>query len=149
MARTSAKNAHKVSKKKAATSGRQPIIRGPFDRVRTAVCYDPERGLTHQSFKDECDIHRIVDTYARTGIVPAQRLKPRFGDCPETDLFEAACVQAAIRSAEEEGYESAETASEAPEATIEEKEGSPTGSPDNAAPAASEAADDESRGQLQ
>lgn len=59
-------------------------------------------GITRQSFKDECDINRIVETYARTGIVPGVRnIAPEYGDAPSSDLFEAACVQAEIRSAEE------------------------------------------------
>jgi len=61
-----------------------------------------EPGLTRQSFKDECDINRIVDQYTRTGLVPhVVRRSPQYGDVPEQSLFEAACVQAEIRSAEE------------------------------------------------
>jgi hypothetical protein len=106
--------------------------------------------LTHQSFKDECDITRIVETYARTGIVPGRRMEPQYGECPDTTLFEAACVQAAIRTAEADGFEySEEMAAEAVDGPISEKEGDSEGSPEKAAPAASQAADDESSGQSQ
>ena len=63
----------------------------------------PGPGKTRQSFKDECDINRIVDTYARTGIVNhIPRVAPQYGDNPEQTLFDAACVQAEIRSSEED-----------------------------------------------
>lgn len=128
-----------------------PYVRGPFERVRVAVCFDPEKGLTHQSFKDECDINNIVATYARTGIAPKPRGKPQFGVAPDADLFEAACVQAEIRSAEAEGSlpdaaepESSHTASEAAGDEISENLGETRESTQKAASAASEASDAES-----
>jgi hypothetical protein len=132
------------NKRQRRSKNKRPDVRGPFDRVRTAVCYDPEKGLTHQSFKDECDINRIVESYARTGIIPTgRRMEPIYGEAPDSTLFEAACAQAAIRSAEEDGFEyPSETASEAPEAPISENEGEPQGSPETPA-------DAESRGESQ
>lgn len=60
-------------------------------------------GRTRQSFADECDINRIVETYARTGIVNhLPRGAPQYGDNPEVSLFEAAIIQAEIRSSEED-----------------------------------------------
>jgi len=114
-----------------------PQVLGPFDRNRVTVDIDPETGLTHQSFKDECDITRIVETYARTGIIPAHRLEPHYGEAPDADLFEAACSQAAIRTAVEDGWE-------APEPTNPEEQGSdgtdpvtdPEPSPEGSEPAA-------------
>jgi hypothetical protein len=68
--------------------------------VQTTIEKD---GLTRQSFADECDVNRIVDTYARTGIVNhLPRTPPVYGDCPDQTLFEAACIQAEIRSSEED-----------------------------------------------
>ena len=128
--------------KQRRRSNKRPYVRGPFtrDRVETVIGDDD---LTHQSFKDECDITRIVETYARTGIVPGRRMEPQYGECPDTTLFEAACVQAAIRTAEADGFEyPSETASEAPEAPISEHEGEPQGAPETPA-------DDESSGQSQ
>lgn len=72
---------------------------------RVRLEFDPDQGRTHQSFKDECDINNIVATYARTGIVPHMaRGKPQYGDVPDVDLHAAACAQAEIRSAMEEGW---------------------------------------------
>lgn len=80
----------------------RPIARRPHQVPRVSVAF-PERGLTRGSFKDECDINRIVDTYARTGIVNhIPRVAPQYGDNPEQSLFEAACIQAEIRSSEED-----------------------------------------------
>ena len=68
--------------------------------VRVSFSEPPK---TRQSFKDECDVNRIVDTYARTGMVNhVPRVAPQYGDNPEQTLFEAACVQAEIRSSEED-----------------------------------------------
>lgn len=123
-----------------------PAVRGPFSRPRVAVEYDPKSGLTKQSFKDECDITRIVENYAR-GIITPNRLEPQFGDAPEIDLFEAACAQAAIRTAVEEGYEPSESASEAPEGPISQNPGETQGSPETAPQGApQDAADGESSG---
>ena len=62
-----------------------------------------EPAKTRQSFKDECDVSRIVDTYARTGLIQNMTsVAPQYADCPDSNLFEAACVQAEIRSSEEE-----------------------------------------------
>lgn len=135
MARAPVKNAHKVT------------VLGPFDRRRCQVEYDPERGLTRQSFKDECDVNRIVDTYARTGIIPAQRLEPHYGEAPESTLFEAACAQAAIRSAEADGFEyPSESSSEPAGDEISEEAGS-TPAEKTAPEGASQPADGESSGE--
>ena len=79
--------------------------RNPLRRNRVTIEFS-EQGLTHQSFKDECDVNRIVDQYARTGLVPsANRLTPQYGENPESTLFDAACVAAELRSLEEEGVD--------------------------------------------
>ena len=76
--------------------------RRAHEMPRVTVAF-PEAGKTRQSFKDECDINRIVDTYARTGMVNhLPRVAPQYGDNPDQTLFDAACVQAQIRSSEEE-----------------------------------------------
>jgi len=53
----------------------------PFD---PGITFDPEEGETQQSFKDECDINRIVSQYVKTGtwsgsLRPPTRV-PQFGD---------------------------------------------------------------------
>ena len=51
---------------------------------------DPNSTGAKQSFKDECDINRIMDTYKTTGIMPHQRKdKPRFGFAPDVDFRQA------------------------------------------------------------
>lgn len=107
----------------------------------------PDEGQTRQSFKDECDINRIVDTYARTGMVNhIPRLQPQWGENPDVNLFEAACIQAEIRSSEEEsvlnpspeplrGSESDETAE--PAGTLEGEEPEPATAPQDASDAES------------
>lgn len=98
-----------------------PTVRLEWDRE--AVQFHPaETGLTRQSFKDECDITRIVETYARTGIAPLNRHEPQYGDAPDSGLFEAALVQAEIRSAETYSDHFAETASETPSEATESPE---------------------------
>lgn len=103
-------------------------VRGAYERRRvlTPVADD---GITRQSFAEECDINKIVDTFTRTGMVNhIPRVKPVYGECPEQNLFEAACVQAAIRSSEEDA---ALTPPESPvEAETAETEGDPEGRPE-------------------
>ena len=100
---TATENAHEVSKKKKAAAGRRKACaRRTHEVPRVSIAF-PEIGKTRQSFKDECDINRIVDTYARTGMVNhIVRVAPQYGDIPEQTLFEAACVQAEIRASEED-----------------------------------------------
>lgn len=89
--------------------------RRPHEVPRVSIVFDPELGRTHQSFREECDVNRIVDTYTRTGVLThAARGKPQFGDAPDSTLFEAAVAQAEIRSAEEEGRWPLQEAPEAP-----------------------------------
>lgn len=82
----------------------RPKVRGPYDVERVQVRFDQDEGGAKQSFKDECDINRIVDSYARTGIVNhVARRRPEYGDAPDIDAFEAACIAADAASALEEG----------------------------------------------
>lgn len=39
-----------------------------------------EGGRTHQSFKDECDINRIMARHRKTGIVRQTLARPQYGD---------------------------------------------------------------------
>lgn len=51
-------------------------------RVRKRVSIDcSEGGMTHQSFRDECDIRNIMKKYKKTGIVShVSSLQPMYGD---------------------------------------------------------------------
>lgn len=68
-----------------------------------AIAFDPDEGLTRQSFKDECDVSNIVRTYTETGMVNhIARQPPEYGDAPEGDFLELASIQAQLRSIAEE-----------------------------------------------
>lgn len=126
----------------------RPIARRPHQVPRVSVAF-PERGLTRGSFKDECDINRIVDQYARTGLVThVAQGSPQYGDAPDLSLYEASCVQAEIRSADELG--ALQPAEEPSGDDLEQSEGEPTPPPQETSQGASDAqpqpADDESRG---
>lgn len=111
-----------------------PKVRLYWERHPVTVDCDPEEGRTHQSFKDECDVDKIIDLHTRTGVVTHLNPgKPQYGDCPETSIFEAAVAVAEVRSAMEDGFE---FDSEAPEAS----ETSPEGDTPASAPEASEGA---------
>ena len=87
-----------------------------YPRRRVTLKCDPELGVTRNSFKQECDINRIVSTYAETGMVNhLARSAPQYGDAPEQNFFESACISAEIASQTEEGVFGQETPSEAPE----------------------------------
>lgn len=103
-----------------------------------AISFDPDQGLTRQSFKEECDINNIVATYMRTGMVNhLPRVEPQYGDAPDLDFNEAAGIRARVRQMhEEEGYEPPDLETleieKAPEAQTEAPEASeevPTDSP--------------------
>lgn len=117
----------------------------PFIRRPVVLVFDPEQDRTLQSFRDSVDVNQIVDRYQRTGVVDHLARHPgQYGDAPETSFFDAAVAQAEISSLFEEGYQ---PPSEAPESTISENEGLPTGSPENPSQGLSEAltaSDDES-----
>lgn len=60
-------------------------------RKRVQVAMDGE-SLTKQSFKDDCDINKIVKRYQKTGVIEhVSRKRPRFGDAPAAgeDLLSA------------------------------------------------------------
>lgn len=130
--------------KKSATRKR-PTIRGPYEAQRVITKIDPESGITRQSFRDECDVEKIVDTFARTGMVNhIPKAAPVYGDCPEQNLFEAACVQAEIRSSEEEAV--LNPSPDALRGSETDDQDEPLGEVPPEEPEAPPAAEDESRG---
>lgn len=81
-----------------------------FERTRVQIDVGSETP-TCQSFRDSCDVNNIIDLHARTGILQHRnRAEPQYGETPDADLFDAACVQAELRSAAEEGNEIASDA---------------------------------------
>ena len=98
-----------------AAQGGKPYKSYP-DRIRVAITF-PEQGLARQSQADECNINLIVDKFTKTGLLPpAMRGEPQYGEAPDATLFEAACVQAELRSKDAEGV-TIQDVSEEPEDT--------------------------------
>lgn len=54
-------------------------------------CDDPS--LTQQQFRDDADINKIVDTFTRTGVLPAATVSPQFGDFSGVSDFHSALNQ--------------------------------------------------------
>lgn len=111
-----------------------------------AISFKNEQKIARDSFKQECDINRIVARYENGGaITHVAAIPPQYGEAPDISLFDAACVQATLRSAEEEGlFDLDEEAENAPAAS---QEASEAGSAEpTAEPAPQDAAPDESSG---
>lgn len=57
-----------------------PFVRTAFDRVRTVTDIG-ENVVTKQSFKDECDVNRIMSRYEKSGLVShVNRYQGKYGD---------------------------------------------------------------------
>ena len=69
------------------------------DNIRVPAAVDSE-SMTHQQFKDECDIRNIHLKYRETGVVSHVNLQVgRFGDWSQSDSFhEAASYVAGVTS---------------------------------------------------
>lgn len=65
-----------------------------------AIDFSGEKSLTHQSFKDECDINNIMSRYAKTGVVThVNRFQGRYGDFSEIADYQTAL--GIVKNAEE------------------------------------------------
>jgi len=58
------------------------------------------QGLTHQSFKDECDINTIMGRYLKTGVLPENltQAEAQYLDVSDVDFQEAAQLVAGAKS---------------------------------------------------
>ncbi len=54
------------------------VPRHPYDGTRVRPQIKCGKGRTKQSFKDECDIHRILSSYARTGLLTHVAARPGY-----------------------------------------------------------------------
>jgi phage internal scaffolding protein len=67
------------------------LIRGPYalgTRARVSVTCGASK--TDQSFKDECDINKIMSRYLKTGeFAHVNHNKPVYIDCPSVDYLQA------------------------------------------------------------
>lgn len=59
------------------------------DSKRKVAC-DPAEGMTHQEFKDECDINQIMARSLRSGTFPPAVAVGRYGDFSEAGDFQEA-----------------------------------------------------------
>jgi len=74
-------------------------IRGPYTtRIRSGVIYD-DPVTTKQSFKDECDINKIMARYVKTGVVEhINNHAPNYGFATANDFRESLELIAQARS---------------------------------------------------
>lgn len=50
-------------------------------KTRRKVTVDCSKGgRTHQSFKDECDINKIMARHKKTGLIRRKHMRPQYGD---------------------------------------------------------------------
>lgn len=82
-----------MTAKKSRDSGAviQPVKRKLYSfeypyRVRVKVSMDGDEGVTHQGFKTETDINRIVTRYHKTGVLPSNLREGVYIDAPEMDF---------------------------------------------------------------
>lgn len=74
-----------------------PVIRGPYHRMRVPA-ETGEESLTHQSFRDMCDINNIVRRHAAGEMVThVNKRPPQFMDVTPMDFREAMELTTAIR----------------------------------------------------
>ncbi|WNK13660.1 MAG: internal scaffolding protein [Microvirus sp.] len=77
-----------------------PIVRHAFSpRQRLSVSFSGD-GRTKQSFKDECDVNRIMGRYLSSGILPEHlnRATAQFVDCSAVDFQEAQLIVSGART---------------------------------------------------
>lgn len=78
-------------------------IRSKYDHHETAgISFDPKEGITKSEFAEEANINNIIDKYQRTGMLPAARSMPQFGDFSNVPDYQTALES--VRSAEEAFY---------------------------------------------
>lgn len=53
---------------------------GSYNPEDYGLSFDGEDTMTHQSFRDECDVNRIVSSFERTGVLPTTSGTPMYGD---------------------------------------------------------------------
>lgn len=80
-----------MSKKPALVSDlvsrfRTPYL--PFERTDD-LSFEGSSTLTHQSFRDECDINNIMSRFEKTGVLPEMiKSNPQYGDFSELPSYQ-------------------------------------------------------------
>lgn len=54
------------------------------------ISFEGEESLTHQEFKEECDINTIMARYVQTGVAPTDARMASYGDFAEAPDFQEA-----------------------------------------------------------
>lgn len=82
------------------------FLRAPFNydvdlaSQESGIAFDPDEGLTQQSFAEECDINTIVKRFGLTGEVPSNLSMPVSGDFTGVSDFHSA-MNMVVRAQEE------------------------------------------------
>lgn len=83
------------------TSSFSSLFRSAYSpKSRLSISFDPESSMTHQSFKDECDINVIMSRYMKTGVLP-QNLTPKeaqYLDVSDVEFQAAANIVAGAKT---------------------------------------------------
>jgi hypothetical protein len=77
-------------------------VRQPWDREQMAIEYF-EEGRTIQSARDEVDIHRIIEKYDRTGVLPMPKRKGYYGDVSHLNKYYGEVIEDSIAAIEKAG----------------------------------------------
>ncbi|WNK13702.1 MAG: internal scaffolding protein [Microvirus sp.] len=77
-----------------------PLVRHRFSPRYVSRVFFSGDGRTKQSFKDECDVNRIMSRYMSSGILPEHltRATAQFVDCTAVDFQEAQLIVAGART---------------------------------------------------
>lgn len=100
----------------------ETIVRHPYTtaRVRFQVDFGDEISRAKQSFRDECDINKLLAKYQRTGVLEhVRRHGLEYGFAPAVDFKEAMDIVAQGNSMFEELPSSLRKRFETPEAFLE------------------------------
>ncbi len=68
-----------------------------------SIIFDPAENMTKQSFKDECDINKIMEKFQKTGLISHYAAHgPTYQDIPAVDYLDAQYIIAEANSQFEE-----------------------------------------------
>lgn len=71
--------------------------------IKTPMYFEPDENQAKQSFKDECDINKIMAKFQKTGLINHYASHaPQYGDIPAIDYHEALNIVATAESMFEE-----------------------------------------------
>lgn len=76
------------------TKSNKVHVRRPYDpTVKTSITF-PEKTMTKQSFKDECDINTIMAKYQTTGLIEhVQNVQGAYGDFTSVEDYQLSLNQ--------------------------------------------------------